>query len=130
MIGWINGASNTGFQPVSSDISGLSIIAWAGWEACQTNQAGCLNYVALIAPRPLDFLRVLRIKTLRKIYGTFLPSSFVRSSLYWAHFGRHRLRRRPALFWEHTVFGRNLRGRPGCWAPRHRLVLGRRSRQR
>ena len=44
---------------------------WAGWEACQTNQAGCLSYIALIAPRPLDFLRVLRIKTLREFMERF-----------------------------------------------------------
>ena len=47
-------------------------MACAGWEACQTNQAGCLSCVALIAPRPLDFLRALRIKTLRK----FMERSF------------------------------------------------------
>ena len=46
-------------------------MARAGSEACQTNQAGCLSYVALIAPRPLDFLRVLRIKTLREFMERF-----------------------------------------------------------
>jgi len=46
-------------------------MAWAGWEACLTNQARCLSYVALIARHSLDFLRGLRIKTPSKIMQRF-----------------------------------------------------------
>jgi hypothetical protein len=48
-------------------------MAWAAWEICPTDQGGCLTYVALIAPRPLDFLRMLRIKTFRKFMKRFFP---------------------------------------------------------
>ena len=70
------------------------------------------------APLPLDFLRALRIKTLRK----FMERSFLNLLYAVLSIGLvllvTGLRRRPALFRQHPVFGRRLRRRAGWWRPR------------
>src|SRR5262245_43086724 len=97
---------STGCQPVH--LGSLPRCLFLGCkraaECCRQLQASslCSPESQNRAP-PLDFLRVLRIKTPSKIYATILTSCFPGSSLCCSDFTCDRLRRRPALFRQHFV---------------------------